>query len=349
MKQGIALLGNNTPASLKEAVSHFDRAIDLRRRLPLDANPMFRHGLAAGWMNRGDALTRLGSPENLAEALRSYDAALETLSLLPLDVSPLFRRRLAIAWQNRGLTLLAQDANGWAEAEQSFTKAIAILHQGNAAMIEDRNYLLATVWMNKANALVRGQALDPARTAAKQALAVTIPAESSDLALAEAGLNARHILCQAIAGWLAGPGLSTAARDELIAEATDAVDDGMRLAQNWEQRGATQFRPLAQELFRFGARIYQMFQPHFLNEFLLETLDPAHSTAFAANTEMHAAALESLWRTFRELQRGGFAQLNTPQFDEFLERLRELRMLEDRLAELRRQYLRGEGQGEGGQ
>ncbi|MEI9960210.1 MAG: hypothetical protein WDM76_03475 [Limisphaerales bacterium] len=60
MKRGIVLLNANMPASLAEAVQCFDRAIELRRTLPLHENLLFRYGLAAGWMNRGDALTRLG-------------------------------------------------------------------------------------------------------------------------------------------------------------------------------------------------------------------------------------------------------------------------------------------------
>jgi tetratricopeptide (TPR) repeat protein len=154
MKRGIALLDENTPASLSDAIGHFDRAIELRCGLPLDANPFFRHGLAAGWMNRGDALTRLGSPADLTAALQSHETALEVLHLLPLDQNPLFRRRLAIAWQNRGITLQAQGDFG--EAAKSFAEAIAVLQNETAVAIADRNYLLAAAWMNQANAFVRG-------------------------------------------------------------------------------------------------------------------------------------------------------------------------------------------------
>ena len=48
----------------------------------------------------------------------------------------------------------------------------------------------------------------------------------------------------------------------------------MKLARHWEARGEGRFHDLAGELFRFGARVYQMHQPHFLSEFLLENLDP---------------------------------------------------------------------------
>src|SRR5690349_20579587 len=94
--RGLALLETNTSARLLEAIACFDEAITLRQQLPLAANPWFRYGLTAGWLNRGDALTRLGGPGQLVEALRSFDEALAHLRELPMHESPLFVRRLAI-------------------------------------------------------------------------------------------------------------------------------------------------------------------------------------------------------------------------------------------------------------
>lgn len=340
MKRGIALLNANTAASLTEAVGCFDQAIELRRTLPLAANPMFPYGLAAGWMNRADALTRLENVDNLTEALRSYHKALALLHDLLLEADPLFRRRLAIAWQNRGLVL--QKQNMPAEAEESFAAAIAALQHDHAIGISDRQQILATVWLNRANALIsqdKDLAALETRSAARETLSLVSQIEKRDLTAAEAGFKARHILCQAIARLLAETGHARTVMENWLMEATDAVDEGMTLAREWERCGADQFRTLAQELFRFGARVYQIYQPHFLNEFLLENFDPAHSPdAFVGNPEMHAAALESLWRAFREIQRNGFKTLNTPEFAGLLERLRELRVVEERLVELRRHY-----------
>ena len=72
MHRGLNLLSTNTPASLEEAVRCFDEAIALRRTFPLAENSRHRYGLAAGWMNRGDALARLGTKEQpLAESVKS--------------------------------------------------------------------------------------------------------------------------------------------------------------------------------------------------------------------------------------------------------------------------------------
>ncbi|MCG3150584.1 MAG: hypothetical protein PCFJNLEI_04071 [Verrucomicrobiae bacterium] len=339
MKRGIARLEAGAPAELQEAIGDFDQAIALRCKLPLDANPIFRYGLAAGWMNRGDALTRLGSAENLADAVRSYDAALETLRDLPVEANPLFRRRLAIAWSNRGLSLQAQNtAAALLEAGRSFETASAVLHGGNAAEIVDRDYLLAAAQMNHANALVRGApggSPAQARVMAQQAVALADQAQLQDLAMTEVRLKARYILCQAIAQLLAPLTTTDPISDDLFAEASDAVDNGLALARSWEQQGVTQFRSVAQDLFHFGARIYQMSQPHFLSEFLLENLDPARSSSsFVGDPQIHAAALESIWRSFRQIQNTGAQSPHTPPYDELLKQLRDLRLVEDRLAEL---------------
>jgi hypothetical protein len=170
------------------------------------------------------------------------------------------------------------------------------------------------------------------------ALALIAPAEEQEIQAVETGLKARHVLCRAIASQLADRESKIPLAD-LVAAATDPVDDGMKLARNWEARGERRFRDLAAELFRFGARVYQMHQSHFLTEFLLENLDPSQSPdAFPADPRMHAVAGEAIAHTIAELQRDGFRSLNTPSFDRFRESLRQLRITQTRLNELRRAY-----------
>ncbi len=325
MKRGIALLNENTRESLTESLPWFDRAIELRRSLPLRENSWFGYVLAAGWMNRGDALTRLGSPENLTDARRAYDEALTVLATLPLDANPLYRTRLTIAWLNRGITL-QQQAN-FSEAVRSFDEAIAAGQTENDAIV-------AAAHANRGNALL---ALIPpraneARESAQQAIRLLAGSEERDLIAAETGLKARHVLCRAIAHQLVENKTS-----ELISTATDAVDDALKLARSWEARGVTQFRELMNELFRFGARAYQLHQPHFLMEFLLETLDPAHSTdAIPNDPVLHAAASEAIWSLFGEIQRDGFGATG---FYRLLTVLRQLRITDARLAQLRASHL----------
>ena len=338
MKRGIALLNENTTASLIASLVWFEGAIELRCTLPLEENSWYRYVLAAGWMNRGDALTRLGSPENLAKAVCSYDHALILLRTLDLESNPLFRKRLALAWMNRGITLQEQGtAVSLDAAADSFEKAIVLLRDLPAAAGRENRPVLACALMNRGNALLRLTLLEPGRAceSAEQALALVADAEEQELLAAETGLKARHVLCRAIASQLAD-GTRSLAPEDLVAAATDAVEDGMKLARHWEAQGERRFHDLALELFRFGARVYQTHQSHFLTEFLLENLDPCRShDAFPIDSKLHATAGEAISRAFAEIHRDGFRSLNTPHFDRFLKTLRQLRITQTRLDELR--------------
>jgi hypothetical protein len=339
MKRGIVLLNENTTASLTASLVWFEGAIELRRSLPLEGNPWYRYVLAAGWMNRGDALTRLGLAENLAEAVCSYDHALILLRTLDLESNPLFRKRLALAWMNRGITLQEQGtAVSLDAAAESFEEAITVLRNPRALEEAAHRPILACALTNRGNALLRILPGAPAlaRESAEQALVLVAGVEEQDLLAAETGLNARHVLCRAVASQLAGS-IGPMARENLVAAATDAVDDGMKLARHWEARGERRFRDLAGELFRFGARVYQTHQSHFLTEFLLENLDPGHShDAFPIDSKMHATAGEAISGALAEIHRDGFRSLNTPHFDRFLKTLRQLWNTQTRLDELRR-------------
>jgi len=338
MKRGIALLNENTTASLINSLRWFEGAIELRRSLPLRENPWYRYVLAAGWMNRGDALTRLGSGEDVAEALRSYDQAVRLLRTLELESNPLFRKRLALAWMNRGITLQAQGTSGSLRAAlESYDKAIAVLRDPLARECTENHLVLASALANRGNALLRIElpSVVAARDSAEQALALIAGNEEQDLLAAETGLTARHIICRAVAAQLADR-TGTIASEDLVAAATDAVDNGMKLARHWEARGERRFRDLARELFRFGARAYQMHQSHFLTEFLLENLDPCHShDAFPVDPGMHATANEMIARAVTEIQSDGFRSLSTPRFDRFVKTLRQLCVTKTRLDELR--------------
>ncbi|MCE0524219.1 MAG: hypothetical protein LV480_15045 [Methylacidiphilales bacterium] len=335
MHRGIDLLNANSPVSLKQAVHCFDRAIALRRAQPLAENPRYRYGLAAGWMNRGDALARLGGKEPLAESVKSYDEALALLRELPLAEDPLYPRRLAIAWINRGFAL-QKETGARPEAILSFRESLAVLEDSGAADITDLAVLKAGALTNLAAGLLDandGQA-EETRNPARRALALIQDAEQIDPTAAEAGFKARHVLCRAIA---AESRDGQSVPPELMAEATDAVDEGLALARHWEARGNAGFRALAEDLFRFGCRIYQTGQPHFLAEFLLESLDPEKQSGVPPlNREMHESAVAALWNALKEIQRDGFQSLSTPRFGQLLENLRELRVAEERLEQLRR-------------
>jgi tetratricopeptide (TPR) repeat protein len=289
MKEGIRLLqsGNDVDAAL----SYFDRARELRRRLPTEA-PVHAYGLAACWLNRAEALTRLG-PAHHEPALHAYDEALTLLRPLPLGDDARFSRRLAIAHQNRALVLAAQHPPAITAAIAALLDAIAVLDHAEAMAAPERDYLLAVVSMNLANIQASKNTIASdlaAREAAQRALALVKTHEHEDDAAAEAGLKARHVLCH-----IAARRLSVHAKRETVMadvhDATDLADEGLALVREWERRGVDRFRNLASDLFRFGARVYANYQPHFLHEFLSEQLDSQQSSRSHASEEYGQLAL----------------------------------------------------------
>ncbi len=291
MEEGIRLMqsGHDTDA----AIRCFDRALELRRLLPAGV-PLYSYGLAACWLNRAEALTRLGTGYQTM-ALNAYDEALVLLRLLPLGDDARFSTRLAIAHQNRALALAAQSPPQTADAIDSLVDAIAVLDQAGAMDGRERDYLLAVVWMNLANIRASQDTIASdlaGLEAARRALALVKEHEHKYAAAAEAGLKARHVLCH-----IAARRLSVQERKETALEdvhdATDLADEGLSLVREWERRGIDHFRSLASDLFRFGARVYACYQPHFLREFLSEQLDARQSApSYVQSREMQDAARE---------------------------------------------------------
>jgi tetratricopeptide (TPR) repeat protein len=291
MEEGIRLMQSDNDADA--ALLYFDRALDLRRRLPMEV-PMHTYGLAACWLNRAEALTRLG-PGHHALALRAYDEALALLRPLPLGDDVRFSKRLAIAHQNRALVLAGQNPPATADAIAALADAIAVLDCVEAMDAPERDYLLGVVWMNLANIQASQATIVSdlaAREAAWRALALVKAHEHEDAAAAEAGIKARHVLCHIAARRLAvQAGGETVMAD--VHDATDLADEVLGLVREWERRGVDRFRNLATDLFRFGARVYAYYQPHFLHEFLSEQLDPRQSAdSYVQSREMQDAARE---------------------------------------------------------
>lgn len=293
MKRGIALMGEGRADTVAEALACFDQALEMRLGLPIDRAAVLGFGLAACWLNRADALVRLGGPDRLALALQSYDEGIGIVRGLPFGEDARFPRRLVIALQNRGLALLAQSPDNLPAAVEAFTDAIATLDSEDGAAIPDRAYLTAAVLTNVAM-MRAGDAAHESREAALRAISLVADLEAQDPEAAEVGLKARHVLCQTIAAGLTARPSETGPMPEDVHEATDLADDGLALVRQWEQHGVVRFRAVAYDLFRFGARVYRLYQPQFLNEFIFENIDPARSSEDYVNSvEIRSAAFEA--------------------------------------------------------
>jgi len=337
MHRGMDWMAQTASGAQEKAISCYDRAIALRRKLPLAENPRYRYGLAAGWMNRADALSRIGTKPKAAESVASYDEALALLRSLPLQDDELYPRRLTIALINQALVRRRDGTPAQLEeAKSGYREALAVLENPAARRITDRSVLRAAALGNLADALLEaGDSSAPeAQALALEALVCVRDAEHEDRKAAEAGGKARHVLCAAIAVQ-SRDGQTVPA--ELLALATATVDDGLALARHWEQRGDAGFRVLAQDLFRFGCRVHQGGEPGFLVKFILESLDPAQAGGpLPVNAQNFSEALAALWSAVKDIQRDGFQSLGGERMEGVLENLRELRVAEDRLKELRR-------------
>ncbi|WP_395748057.1 hypothetical protein [Prosthecobacter sp.] len=336
MQRGIALLSASNPASLQEAMHCFDQALAIRRELPFEGSAWFRWLLTACWMNRGDVLTRLGKPEDLSAAIQSFDEAIFHLLRLPLDADPQYRSRLALAWMNRSLALRAQATpESLNEAMLSLDRAKTVLEESVTSERPLNISMLATLLLNRAAVLLE---LSPSRPlesleVAQAALNLSQPTEHQVLQAAEISLKARHIFCRAVAVLLETPPVDTTRADDWIMQATDKVDEAMHLTASWERHaGASHFRGLRQELFRYGCHLLLAYQPHFMAEFLLDVLDPEQgSPLLAREDELYQVGLESLDLAASELRRRGPLDLGLQKMDRLIEVLESLSHAAERI------------------
>ncbi|TDU72867.1 hypothetical protein EI77_01333 [Prosthecobacter fusiformis] len=314
---GISLLEKGDHDSLQQAQICFEHAIALRENLSLEENPLFRWGLTAGWMNRGDVLTRLGGPERLQEALGSYDIAIAHLHQLPLDRDPVFRWRLCVAWMNRGVTEQAvKEAGAHERALRCFDKAIETMHGHESSERADYQQVQASAWMNRANELLQSSlpAWLSAVEAARHSLDHCRHLDEKDLVGREAGIKARHTLCRALASLLEAPSVDSDQAEAWILEATDAVEDVMRLTQ-----ADPHFQQIREEMFHFGCRMYRAFQPHFLAGFLDDGM-----MAGGMSEEMRQAAREALAQAAFQIQQENLAGYTPSRLDRLLHTLQSL-------------------------
>lgn len=291
-----------------EALSAYDQAIVASRG---DARA---HGIA--WMNRGNALQKIGAG-SLPAAIDAYDRAIALFRTLALESDPAFRNHLGAAWLNRGHTFLV--AGQSASAAESFAYAVAELEQLPLERDPHFRLNLAGARTNLAHVLLATETVR-ARAFAHAALAVLAEVERAHPAFAEMSLRARRAFGMAL-----GPQTDRA----LVAEATDAIDEGLALARHWETQGVDELRPLAERLFRLGAQLYRVHQPQFLAEFVLESLAPG---AFAADAGFRAAADEALALALAELPTPQVLTIDDATTARFVETARSLRAAQRQLS-----------------
>jgi tetratricopeptide (TPR) repeat protein len=316
------------------AIAAYDEALARLRGTDLNA-PEVRRQLGLTWMNRGNALQKIAEADAADASVRAFDEAIAVLRTLPFETVPDDRNHYGAAWVNRGH---AQMTTGdFAGAIASFESAIGVLAP---LPLEANPYFLLNLtgaWTNLAQAHLalvqteRATAFVQAGAAAENALGLLAPVERAHPAFTEMSLRARRALVTALGEQLVHADVQGTPTAELASAASDAVDEGLSLARLCEEHGITHLRPLALRLFRMGAQLYRLHQPHFLAEFVLETFEVPN---FAADADFQAVASEEIRRALAAVNRPQLFVAGTRDSDRLLDTSRALRAAADRVAAL---------------
>jgi tetratricopeptide (TPR) repeat protein len=245
----------------RSALEKFDAAIALRESMDWQNEPLVAWGLAAGWLNRGDALYFSGKT---GESLASLDRAIEVMAVLPLAENAAYVDRLLLAWINRGTRAGEFGRNDLAEV--SFAAAQALFEAWGRETHDARRLLVAMFHGNRARwCLSKGE---PAVALADARLAIRVltPVSLERPEVARAAVLARGVICRVLAALLEMPDGAELSSD-WIAEATDATEEALALVKRHGFVGE-----LVADLVRYGALIYRTCQPQFLGEFVCEWL-----------------------------------------------------------------------------
>lgn len=316
MAQAWLLRGHELEADgqLADAIAAYDESRAFATDESVAATLSGRRAHAVAAMNRGNALQKFDDPEHLAAAIAAYDEAIAVLAMLPLESDPTLRNTCGAAWMNRGHAFQhRRDAASLAAAIASHERAIEVLkslpEDGPAYFVRN----LAGARVNLADALIDLKTpadWERARQAARAAIAAVAAREQANLEFADLGLKARRALVEATGHLLVTAGDDPAAAERLAAEVSDAIDDGLALARRWQSSGHIFVRPIAVRLFRFGAQLYRIQQPHFLAEFILENLAPE---AFAGIPEFMAIANDAIAAALAELNQPRLLRFDDPE------------------------------------
>jgi tetratricopeptide (TPR) repeat protein len=264
----------------RSALEKFEAAIALRESMGWRNDSLVAWGLAAGWLNRGDALYFSGET---GESLASIDRAIEVMAVLPLAENPAYVDRLLLAWINRGTRAGELGRND--QARSSFDTAGSLLETWGRETHEARRLLAAMFHSNRARwCLSRGESIAALRDA-RRAIEVLEPVAMDQPEVARVAVMARGVLCGALAALLEVPG-GTELSEDWIAEATDAAEEALALVKRHGFSGE-----LVIDLVRYGALIYRTCQPHFLSEFVCEWLNV---DALRGNAALRREMLDSL-------------------------------------------------------
>ena len=259
MLTGIARLQDG---DWEAALGHFERALEIRQVGRWRDDPQSAWILAAAWINRSDALRQLGRTH---DGIQSLDCAIDAMNHVPLEKNSGYADRLILAWINRATACGEIGCND--EALAAFSQAESLLADRLANPSAARRLLASMLHANRARILLDLGRLVDGWSDSRTAVALTTPT-AWDGESAVVGICARGIHCRALAMLLDDPA-HRGLEPDWIARATDLVEEALEMARRSGYQGEW-----LDGLVRYGARIYRICQPHFLVEFIGESLPP---------------------------------------------------------------------------
>jgi len=262
--------------TLEQATDCFRQSIALLEELPWKDNPRYRHQLAATWLNLGNAYSRQSHPQKPEQrTIDAYEKALEIIKELDKEESAIGALAASIRASFGRALMWSAEQEHLNLAISSFDETIRIL----AGIKEKKDPRLViemgSAHANRANLFSRAQpnqqTIQETIRSAEFALKIASPNEKTHLLAAEISLSARRSYCHAF-GILIG-NQPADKQEELHDKASDLLEDGLKLVEHWEQKGAQGLQQSAQHLFHLGCAFYCTQQPHFLPEFVKENLN----------------------------------------------------------------------------
>lgn len=335
--RGVAQLAMNDPEAPERALASFDEAIAIRNRTEQPRSTADQWGLAANWLNRADALAFLGGAPRLAEAIEATRAAREALAALDTVDDPSFCVHHALTWMRES----ELSARRWIEFRsgakdgicEGFHRAVEILRPAAEEDRGEARRVLAAVLTNLSRTrLYIGEAgSSEGEAEALEALDRVGDAEERFVEAALLATTARLTASLHVAN-------SPQWHDRAI-EITDLVEEGLAVVAKWRKAGVGLAfdEELVAELLGLGAEGYLAAAPHFLNDFLLDQLDPERSDDhFSDLGACHEVAMRVLGKGISLIQDRGFTDMGGDEYESRRELLVVWEQCGERLAEVRR-------------
>ncbi len=263
--------------NIKAARVSFRRSLEILETLPWQKELRYQHQLAATWLNLGNNLARSANPTKPEPStIEAFEKGLRFIEETPSTEIEVAALRAGL---NSGLgraLMWSSDSEQLKRSIDCFEASIKTIGEVPERERQSPRFLLeaASAHANRANLLTRAdvtkESIQETLKSAEIALRFSSTSEQDHLLAAEVSLSARRSICHAFGIIINNQ--TPEAQQQMHEKATDVLEDGLKLAQLWQRRGATGLQASTHHLFHLGCAFYCTQQPHFLPEFIMENI-----------------------------------------------------------------------------